>query len=254
MHAVLNTQQTDDYGWRILFFVGAGIGLVALVMRRHMAETPSFAAAREAGEVSGLPIKRVARDHRRGIAQVFALTAYMGIVYWLAATYVPSYLQDPIGTTPEVATLGATLAAILYAVAIPFAGLLSDHVGRRPVMAAGAVLTLLFAYPVFALLDDATAPATIAGQLILMVFVLVYTGPWSSAVTELFPTATRYTGMAIGFNVSVAIFGGTAPLVATLLIKITGDNQAPAFYLIGASLLILLVLARLPETYRADIG
>jgi MFS transporter, MHS family, proline/betaine transporter len=254
MHAVLNTQQTDDYGWRILFFVGAGIGLVALIMRRHMAETPSFAAAREAGVVSALPVKRVARDHRRGIAQVLALTAYMGIVYWLAATYVPSYLQDPIGTTPEVATLGATLAAILYAVAIPFAGLLSDHVGRRPVMAAGAVLTLLFAYPVFALLDDATAPATIAGQLILMVFVLVYTGPWSSAVTELFPTATRYTGMAIGFNVSVAIFGGTAPLVATLLIKITGDNQAPAFYLIGASLLILLVLARLPETYRADIG
>ena len=87
-----------------------------------------------------------------------------------------------------------------------------------------------------------------------MVFVLLYTGPWSSAITELFPTATRYTGMAIGFNVSVAIFGGTAPLVAALLIKITGDTQAPAFYLSGASALILAVLTRLPETCRADIG
>jgi hypothetical protein len=149
----------------IRLLVGAGIGLVALVMRRHMAETPSFAAAREAGEVSELPIKRALRHDRRAIAQVFALTAYMGIIYWLAATYVPSYLQDPIGTTPEVATLGATLAAILYAVAIPFSGLLSDHVGRRVVMAAGAVLTLLFAYPIFAMLDDATAAATIVGQL-----------------------------------------------------------------------------------------
>jgi MFS transporter, MHS family, proline/betaine transporter len=65
--------------------------------------------------------------------------------------------------------------------------------------------------------------------------------------------ATRSTGMVIGFQVSMAIFGGTAPLVATLLIKVTGDNQAPAFYLIGASLLILVVLDRLPETYRADI-
>jgi hypothetical protein len=64
----------------------------------------------------------------------------------------------------------------------------------------------------------------------------------------------RYTGMAIGFNVSVAIFGGTAPLVATLLIKITGDNQAPAFYLIGASVLNLAVLSRIPESHRTDIG
>jgi hypothetical protein len=65
--------------------------------------------------VSELPIKRALRHHRREIAQVFALTAYMGIIYWLAATYVPSYLQDRIGTTPEVATLGATLSPILYA-------------------------------------------------------------------------------------------------------------------------------------------
>jgi len=64
----------------------------------------------------------------------------------------------------------------------------------------------------------------------------------------------RYTGMAIGFNVSVAIFGGTAPLVATLLIKIIGDNQASAFYLIGASVLNLAVLSRIPESHRTDIG
>jgi MFS transporter, MHS family, proline/betaine transporter len=252
MHAVLNTQQTDDYGWRILFFVGAGIGLIALIMRLRMAETPSFAAAREAGEVSSLPIKRVLRHQGRAIAQVFALTAYTGIVWWLAFTYVPSYLQNPIGTKPEVATLGATVATILYAVAIPVAGLLSDHVGRRPVMATGALLTLALAYPVFALLDDATAAATIAGQLLLMVLVLLYIGPWAAAISELFPTATRYTGM-IGFQLSMAIFGGTAPLVATLLIKITGNNLAPAFYLMGGSLLILVVLARIRETYRADI-
>jgi MHS family proline/betaine transporter-like MFS transporter len=65
---------------------------------------------------------------------------------------------------------------------------------------------------------------------------------------------TEITGMAIVFNVSVAIFGGTAPLVATLLIKITGDNQAPAFYLIGAAVLSLAVLSRIPESHRADIG
>jgi hypothetical protein len=87
---------------------------------------------------------------------------------------------------------------------------MSDHAGRRVVMAAGAVLTLLFAYPIFALLDDPTAAATIAGQLVLMVFVLLYAGPRSSAVTELYPTASRYTAMAIGFNVSVAIFGARA--------------------------------------------
>jgi MHS family proline/betaine transporter-like MFS transporter len=217
-----------------------------------MAETPSFAAAREAGEVSTMPIKRALRHHRRAIIQVLALSAYTGIVWWLAFTYVPSYLQDPIGTTPEVATLGATLATLLYALAVPFSGLLSDHVGRRVVMAAGALLTLVLAYPIFTLLDYATAAATISGQLVLMILVLLYLGPWAAAISELLPTATRYTGVGIGYQLAMAIFGGTAPLLATLLIKLTGDNQAPAFYLIGASLLILLVLARLPETYRAD--
>jgi MHS family proline/betaine transporter-like MFS transporter len=254
MHVVLNTQQTDDYGWRILFFVGAGIGVIALLMRRRMAETPSFVAARQAGEVSTMPIKRALRHQRRAIGQVFALSVYTGIVFWLAFTYVPSYLQDPIGVTPEVATLGATLATILYAFTIPLSGLLSDFVGRRVVMAGAAGLTLLLAYPVFTLLDDATAAAAITGQLILMVLVLLYIGPWAAAISELLPTASRYTGVAIGYNLAMAIFGGTVPLVATLMIKITGDNLAPAFYLIGASAVILVVLARLPETYRADIN
>jgi MHS family proline/betaine transporter-like MFS transporter len=253
MHAFLNTEQTDDYGWRILFFFGAGIGLIALIMRRRMAETPSFAAAQEAGELSAIPIKRALRHHSRAIAKVFALSAYTGIVFWLAFTYVPSYLQDPVGMTPEVATLGATLATLLYALAIPLSGLLSDYLGRRVVMAAAACLTLALAYPVFTLLDDGTAAAAISGQLVLMLLVLLYIGPWASAISELFPTDTRYTGVAIGYNLGMAIFGGTLPLVATLLIKITGDDLAPAFYLIGASLLILVVLARLPETYRADI-
>jgi MFS transporter, MHS family, proline/betaine transporter len=253
MHAALNTQQTDDYGWRVLFFAGAGIGLIALIMRRRMAETSSFAAAREAGDVSAIPIKRVLRHQGRAVARVFALSAYTGIVFWMAFTYVPSYLQDPIGTTPEVATLGVTLATTLYALAVPLSGFLSDYVGRKVVMTAAAGLTLALAYPVFALLDDATAGATIAGQLILIVLVLLYLGPWAAAISELFPTATRYTGVAIGYQLAMAIFGGTLPLVATLLIKITGDDLAPAFYLMAASLLILVVLARVRETYRADI-
>jgi MHS family proline/betaine transporter-like MFS transporter len=253
MHAVLNTGQTADHGWRILFFLGAGIGLIALIMRRRMAETTDFAAARDAHELSAVPIKRALRHNRRAIAQVFALSAYTGVVFWLAFSYVPSYLQDPIGTTPEVATLGVTFATILYALAIPFAGLLSDHLGRRAVMAAAAGLTLVLAYPLFTLLDEATVASSIAGQLMLMALVLLYIGPWASAISELFPTATRYTGVAIGYNLAMAIFGGTLPLLATLLIKVTGDNLAPAFYLMGASLLILVVLARFPETYRAEI-
>jgi MFS family permease len=101
MHAVLNTQQTDDYGWRILFFVGAGIGLVALIMRLRMAETPSFAAAREAGEVSALPIKRVVRHQGRAIARVFALSAYTGIVWWLASATCPATSRSRSGRHPR---------------------------------------------------------------------------------------------------------------------------------------------------------
>jgi MHS family proline/betaine transporter-like MFS transporter len=88
------------------------------------------------------------------------------------------------------------------------------------------------------------------GQVALIAMVLLFTGPFSAVVAELFPTSSRYSGMAVAYNVGNAIFAGTAPLIGTALVKATGYDPAPAFYVMAFSLAILAVLARMPETYH----
>src|SRR5262249_5840266 len=138
----------------------------------------------------------------------------------------------------------------LYAVLCPLAGLLSDHVGRKPVMIAAATGLLVFTWPIYLLMGDVTYFTIVFGQVAMILLVLTFTGPFSALVAELFPTTSRYSGMAVAYNVGNAVFAGTAPLIGTFLVKSTGYNPSPAFYLMIFSVIVLAVLFRIPETYR----
>jgi MHS family proline/betaine transporter-like MFS transporter len=176
------------------------------------------------------------------------LMGSLGLTYYLVATDVPTYLSTVGDAKPEEGLLASTFAALLYTVLTPFAGSLSDRVGRKPPMFVAAVCFVLVAYPVFLVILDATLPVIILGQAILMGLVIVFTGASTPAISELFTTETRYSGVALGYNIGLTIFGATAPLVATALIKVTGFDEAPGVYLAVASVLVLPLLVRVPET------
>ncbi len=252
MHALLSDGQMDSWGWRLPFFMGAAIGVFAFVMRRRMQETASFTEAKESGTLAEAPIHTLLRTERGRLLAVFLLVGYSGLTYYLAATFVPSWLQTVIEAEPAEALLAATVGALLYTGVSPFAGLLSDRIGRRPMMAAGALALAVGAYPLFDLMSDGTFTSLLVGEVVLMLLVIVFAGPSTPVFTELFGTATRYSGVALGYGLGMAVFGGTAPLLATGLIKLTGDDLAPSFLLIGASLLVLAVIALIPETAFAD--
>jgi MFS transporter, MHS family, proline/betaine transporter len=134
----------------------------------------------------------------------------------------------------------------------PVAGLVSDRLGRRGMMAAGALALAAASYPLFDLMSDGTFTSILVGEVVLMLLVIVFAGPSTPTFTELFGTTTRYSGVAIGYGLGMAVFGGTAPLIATGLIKWTGNELAPAYMLIGASVLILVVIAAIRETAFGD--
>lgn len=248
LHAVLSTSQMDEWGWRLPFFLGAAIGVFAFVMRRQMDETESFTAAKESGQLAEAPVRQLLRTERGALLAVFLLVGYSGLTYYLAATFIPSWLQSVIDAEPAEALLAATVGALLYTVLTPFAGLLSDRLGRRVVMAAGALALAIAAYPLFDLMSDGTFASVLVGEVVLMLLVIVFAGPSTPTFTELFGTATRYSGVAVGYGLGMALFGGTAPLLATGLIKWTGSDLAPSYMLIAASLLILVVVASIRET------
>ena len=124
--------------------------------------------------------------------------------------------------------------------------------GRRGY--SGPPLMAIAAVPLFALIADLSLPAVIGGQLGLMVLVVLFTSPALVIATELFSKPTRYSGVAVGYNLGATIFGGTAPLFCTALISITGWDLAPGLLLTVASLLVLIVIRYTPETAPIRTG
>jgi MHS family proline/betaine transporter-like MFS transporter len=250
LNATLSTSQLDDFGWRLGFGVGALIALVALAIRVRMPETPVFeeAEARPAARLN--PLREVLRHERRAFLRVMALSAYMAIGYYLVAAWLPTYLQTFIGADAALALLATTLALLLHIFGCVATGALSDRTGRKPVLLSGAISFAVLALPLLALVASPAFARMLVGMLALMVPVVLFTGPLMAAAAEQFPTPTRYSGAALSYSVGVSAFGGTAPLIATALVQVTGWDLAPGIYLIAASLLIVPVVVRMRETYR----
>ncbi|MCG8545492.1 MAG: MFS transporter [Alphaproteobacteria bacterium] len=145
-----------------------------------------------------------------------------------------------------------TLAMILAALLTPLGGYLSDRFGYKPTQAGGMIAMSLLAYPLFLLLDTGGLVAVCAAMAIFAVGYTIYDGPIPITMAEQFPVEVRYSAIAVGFNISIAIFGGTAPFIATWLIKETGDLAAPAWYIAATGVLSLAALLGLKGRYATS--
>jgi MHS family proline/betaine transporter-like MFS transporter len=145
------------------------------------------------------------------------------------------------------ALTSSTLAGAVLILLNPLAAALSDRLGRRPVILAGSVGYLVLSYPMFWWMSGGTFTAALSAQLVSAVLSALYGGASLAAFVELFPTRTRYSGLALSYNLAVAICGGTTPLVATWLVNVTGSTLAPAFYLMAAALGTTVAALAMPE-------
>lgn len=246
LHAQLSDAQMADFGWRIPFFLGGLIGAIAMFALFRTPESEVFEPGDEKEEE--VPIRVVFTKERLQLIVNSLLNGYQSLSYYVVVTFVPTYLITFEGAKPEEGTLAGLVAAIVFGVASPPSGRLSDRYGRKPVMYGAALLMAVCAVPLFLVLAEAQTAAVIPAQATLMLLVTLFSGAMLVTATELFGPKTRYTGVAVGFNLGAAVFGGTAPLIATALISITDFNQAPAVLLAVASILVLYVVFRTPET------
>ncbi|HSB44909.1 MAG TPA: MFS transporter [Nitrospira sp.] len=220
-----------QWGWRIPFVMGGFIAVVGWYLRTKVPESPAFEAIRQAGNVTASPVRDVFTMQRRAVAKVIGLVWLHGVAFYLLYVYLTTYLVT-VTTTPlaTVLVLNTSCMTIL-ALLIPVMGAWSDRIGQPPLLIAGAAGIALLSYPCFLWLTSQDLPRMITAQIVLTILVACYMGPFFAAVAELFPTSLRYTGLSIGYNIGAALFGGTAPLIATVLIEWSGNSLAPAFYL-----------------------
>ncbi|MEV6497794.1 MFS transporter [Streptomyces prunicolor] len=236
---VLDAGQLADWGWRLAFLLTLPMGLGALWLRLRLDETPSFRSER-VGQVA-VPAREVCAAIALGAGRV------MG---WAAAGYtflvvLPSYLQSTLDASFQQALLATVLANVGFAVTILPAGLLSDRVGRRPVMLAGAVLVVALSVPLLNLLQDDGTSNSVKGAWVFGAGAVVglMAGPGPAMLSEMFPTSVRYTGLGLAYALSNAVFSGCAGLIITESVGRTGNVDIPAYYAAAACAVSVLALA-----------
>jgi MHS family proline/betaine transporter-like MFS transporter len=248
LETVLSESAMESYGWRIPFLIAGVLGVIGLYIRLRLGDTPEFEALRDKGEVASSPLKEALTTSWRPILQIAGLVVIHNVGFYIVFTYLPTYFTKTLEFTKTNAFVSIIIASTVAIILIPPLGALSDRIGRKPLLIAGAVGFAVFAYPLFMLLNAGSLTAAIAAHAGLAAIEAVFVSSSLAAGAELFATRVRSSGYSIGYNVSVAIFGGTAPYVATWLVARTGNGLAPAFYVIAAAIITLATVFTMRET------
>ena len=240
----------EAWGWRLPFLFGAVIALCGVLFRRHMSEPPAFAAAQP---LTAAPIVAAFRDHWRAIVQIIGLSLVNAVGFYLLWVYTTSYLTDRMHVSTADALDINTLSLVVMMPAVTLSAILSDRIGRKPLLYFVSLGTLLLAWPLWWLMHHQSFLLILLGQVGFAVLYGAGYAGLSAVMIEILPAGVRCSASAIGYNICLGLFGGTTPLVATYLVERTADDFAPAYYLMAAAVISLIATLSLPETARKPL-
>lgn len=244
----LSPEALASWGWRVPFLFGIAIGAVGAWLRWRLADTPKYVEIEEHDAIARAPLAEAFGTYPRETLTVFGLTLHNTVAYYISLIYMTGYLIGVGKLAQPTAQLIGTVSLAIFVVLIPLNGMLSDRIGRRPLLIASCIGFAVLGYPFFLLGSSGRADLAFLAQFLMVALLSLYAGACPATYAELFPTRVRYTALSIGYNIAVAIFGGFAPFIATWLIRETGDPLAPALYVIAAALITLAILTRIRET------
>jgi MHS family shikimate/dehydroshikimate transporter-like MFS transporter len=232
------------WGWRIPFIISAVLVGIGLYIRTRVEESPLFKLVEAKNKVQRLPLASLIRTEWRSLLLVFGLAAGLQMGTYIFLTWIISYLDGTtVGFAPGTSTLLIFFAGVAAVIVTPLAGLLSDVVGRKKVFAGAALVSAALVVPYFALID--TKNVFLAGLAVVVlggIAIQFMAGTQGSMFAEVFSTKLRYSGFAVGREVSAAIFGGLSPLIAVALIGATGGAPWAVEIYLSAVLLFTFVV------------
>jgi MHS family proline/betaine transporter-like MFS transporter len=239
----------NAWGWRIPFLFGVLIGPIGIYIRNHLED----ATAPPAAQIS--PVKEIFQHQKsRVLLGIGALAISTAVNYLII--YIPTYVVKNFHLPPVTGFTATFVGGIMVTLLTPFAGMISDRIGRTRHMIVANVLLLLSIFPMFLLITQNPVPVVI----VFVVFMLstlkaLYYGPLAALMAELLPPATRATGLGLGYNVGVTLFGGMGPATMTWLggFALIG-NLAPGYYLTAVAILSLGTLLTIHATSAASRG
>jgi MHS family proline/betaine transporter-like MFS transporter len=254
LSAWLGADTMADWGWRIPFLLSFPLSMAGLYLRFKVEETPAFQVALKKEHLQEkAPLKQLLANYKKPLLLLIAIVAVEAVSSYIAKTYLPTYLINTIGLSTTTALLSTSVTLVFAACLIPFYAILSDRIGRKPLLIWGTVALIIVAIPAFLLIGSGSIAGAIGGQILAIIPGTAISTAVVVTQAELFPTHVRYSGAALGYNSAYAMFGGTAPFVAAALIAATDSKLMPAFYLVVIGVIGLIVMTRLPETSKRNM-
>jgi MHS family proline/betaine transporter-like MFS transporter len=243
--ANMSAAALQAWGWRIPFLLGLVVGVAGYVLRRQMPETIAKRGRERA------PIMETLHDHWRTVLRFAGLSVFMAVGFYVNFVYLVSWLQNTDHFAPARALEINSFSMAVLVVVTLVSGLLADRFGRKPLLLIATMLGFFGALPLFWLLDHPSIWLAQLGQLGLALIVGLYGGTQPAILVEAAPLKVRCTAVALGYNISLGVFGGLTPLVASWLVARSGDEIAPGFLMMAAAAVAFLTVLRFPETYRS---
>ncbi|MEM8551848.1 MAG: MFS transporter [Pseudomonadota bacterium] len=248
---IYSDDQMSDFIWRIPFLAGVLIMIVGLLIRRTLDEVEPPAPEVDLGPS---PVLYAFRYHWREMVRVGMLAMGANAGFYILFVFAVSYLTDRMHISTANAMDINTLCMVLLAIIPIISAALSDRIGRKSVLLTATLLLVVCAYPLWSLMHHQDLTQVLLGQLGFALIVGVILGVNPVTMAESVPSHVRVSVMSVGYNVPLAVFGGTAPAVSTYLIERTGDDFSPVYYLMALSTITLIAVITLPETFRRGMG
>ena len=246
---LLTHQQLVDWGWRIPYIFGMLIGPAGLYIRAKLVETPDFL---EAEKPETMPIADLLRRYPLEVVLALGISVISNASFYILA-YIPTYGEKTLHLPASTGFTATLIGGLILAIGCPLAGHWSDKISRPLIMVITCLLFVFTPYLAFYLMAASPSLATcIIAVGWLQLVKAGYSGVLPSLMSEQFPVDTRAVGVALGYSVSVSVFGGLAPLVATWLISQTGDSLSPSYYLMFCGLLSLIALIAIQRRARSQ--
>lgn len=252
VYSLVSTLPEEDFlswGWRVPFLLSVVLVALGAFIRTRVSESPVFLEMKAKKEIARNPFaEAVFRDPKNFLIAVGLKICEVSWVYMLTV-FMVVYATKNLGLPKEMLLNAIMVAAAIEVVTIPLFGWLSDIIGRRPFYFAGTLFTIVFAFPLFWLVDTRDPWIIIAATAVALSFGhgLMF-GPQATYFPELFGARVRYTGASFGFQVSAALGGGLAPILATLLVGKLGGTAGVSIMLIGLALVTLVAAFFAHET------
>lgn len=242
LNGLLPEGAVEEWGWRLPFLAAAVLTIVVRYIRSRVPDSPIREKMAEEKSVATAPLVELIKDHWPSMLRMLFIMAVNASGYYLVLTYMVTYIEVELGLTAFQSSLILSLALVLYLPLIFVGAWLSDVFGRRRLLLINVVGFIVLSYPAFVLLGQVGFLGVLLIQIALVALFSLNDSTFAVYFVEAVPAQVRLSGFAIPFNFGNAIFGGTAPFIATWLISVTDNSHAPAFLIIALSVVGLIAL------------